>query len=115
MVTHAWINAKTGKFAVALGVAAASAATQAVNAYLAEGHGVGMAKGVKPNFEAQALELRDLKEKLQAAQSSLQSAEASILAQQKAIDTRNMLMGVMWFFLGVATPIILKKFFGVGA
>jgi hypothetical protein len=113
LVTKAWINAKNGKAAVALAIDGAGAASQALNAYLAKRQGAAVADGLKPNFEAQQVELVKLKEQLDTARKDLSDAQASIMSQQRAIDGRNFWLGFGWYILGAATPYALKYAVGI--
>ncbi len=114
MVTRALINAKNGKAAVALAIAGAGAASQALNAYLAKRQGQAVADGLKPNMDAQHEEMQALKTQLEHARQDLAKAQSEIMAQQRNIDKRNTMMGVAWYALGIATPLGLKYLLGIG-
>lgn len=114
MVTHALINAKNGKLAVTMAITAATIASQAINTYMAKRQGQAVADGMKPNFESQQEELRTLRTHLDSANQQLESAKTAIMDQQARIDRRNFVMSIFWYALGVATPIALKVFGGIG-
>jgi hypothetical protein len=110
----ALINAKNGMAAVALAVAGATAASQALNTYLGKRQGIALADGMKPGMDAHQVELRNLHQQLETAHKGLADAQLEILKQQRELDLKNNRMGVIWYVLGAATPIALKHFFGIG-
>jgi hypothetical protein len=114
----ALINAKNGLAAVGLALAGATAASQALNTYLGKRQGLALANGIKPGMDAHQVELKNLHDQLEVAHKGLADAQLEILKQQREIDSRNsqanLRMGVIWFVLGIATPLALKHFFGIG-
>ena len=117
----ALINAKNGMAAVGLAIPGAGAATNMLNAYLAERQGKAVANGLKPGMDAHQEQLLGLKSHLETTQEELAKAHQELVghqnrieAQQRQIDKRSTWLGVFWYILGAATPIALKYGFGIG-
>lgn len=111
----ALINAKNGIAAVSIALATATAASQALNAYLAQRQGKALADGLKPEFDSQQEDLQLLKEHLEKSQTELNKANEEIkraqnelLKHQHQTNLQNKWMSIFYYVLGAATPLALK-------
>ena len=111
----AWINAKTGKFAVALGSLATAAVVKAWEDRNKKQVGVAVSNevqsGLQPKFTelsaAQKAEFADLRSQNELLKQTVHVLDAN---NQKA----NLGLAAMSFVLGLAAPLVLKYGFSIG-